>query len=289
MKKKKIRSAVITAALVMLFLAGLSLVLYPSVSNFLNTIRQTKVISNYSDTVKKIDRAEYARMLDNAVEYNEKLRKPGAEAGGKEYGDLLNVDGNGMIGYIEIKKIGVILPIYHGTSDSVLAGAAGHLTGTALPVGGEGNHAVLSGHRGLPGAKLFTDLDKLEVGDVFVIRVLNEVLTYRVERDPFAVEPTDTKDLMPEEGRDLCTLLTCTPYGVNTQRLLVRGSRIPNGEDAAAARITSEAVKAKPLVVAPVILVPILLIMLAAVLIRNALITKKKKYSTQEGEEYDEN
>ncbi len=275
MKKRKIRSAAVTASLILLFLAGLSLVLYPSVSNFLNTVRQTKVISHYSETVGEIGSAEYERMLGDAGKYNEKLRKNGWGGGGKEYGDLLNVDGNGMIGYIEIKKIGVTLPIYHGTSDSVLAGAAGHLEGTGLPVGGEGNHAVLSGHRGLPGARLFTDLDKLEVGDVFVIRVLNEVLTYRVERDPFAVEPTDTKDLMPEDGRDLCTLLTCTPYGVNTQRLLVRGSRIPNGEDASGVRITSEAVTAKPLAVAPFILVPILLIILAAAWIQSAVNTKK--------------
>jgi len=172
---------------------------------------------------------------------------------------LLNLSGSGVMGYVEIPTIQCTLPIYHGTDDSVLSIAIGHLEWTSLPVGGESTHAVLSGHRGLPSAKLFTDLDKLIEGDIFILRILDEILTYQVDKISI-VEPKDTEGLMIEEGRDLCTLVTCTPYGINTHRLLVRGHRIENIEESKVIRVTADAVQIDPMVVAPIALIPILFV-----------------------------
>ena len=183
-----------------------------------------------------------------------------SEENHKDYESQLNIDGNGIMGYIEIDKIGVSLPIYHGTSDAVLQVAIGHLDWTSLPIGGEGSHCVLSGHRGLPSAKLFTNLDKLEVGDTFVMRVLDEMYTYEVDRI-LIVLPQDTDALRIVKGMDYCTLVTCTPYGINTHRLLVRGHRTENAATVRDIKVTSDATRIDPLIIAPMIAVPILILL----------------------------
>lgn len=182
------------------------------------------------------------------------------------YDTLLDISGTGVMGYIEIPTINISLPVYHGTEDAVLQIAVGHLEWSSLPVGGEDTHCVLSGHRGLPSAKLFTNLDKLVVGDKFVMRVLDEVLTYEVDQI-LIVEPTDVSTLMIEAGKDLCTLVTCTPYGINSHQLLVRGHRIENQEEAQAIRVTSDAIQIGPLIVAPAVALPMLLVLLMILLV----------------------
>ena len=199
----------------------------------------------------------------------------------EEYEQMLTVEGTDVIGYIEIEKIGCFLPIYHGTSDAVLQTGVGHLEGSSLPVGGESTHTVISGHRGLPSAKLFTDLDQLEEGDTFVLYVLDETLTYEVDQIRI-VEPTELSELAIVEGEDYCTLVTCTPYGINTHRLLVRGHRVANGEDSSV-RVTADAVQIDPVTVAPLVAVPLLVLLAAGVLVY----TRKKKHSYKE--RYNEN
>ncbi len=183
-----------------------------------------------------------------------------------EYLELLNVSGLGIMGYIEIPEISVRLPVYHGTDESVLQIAVGHLEWSSLPVGGESSHCVLSGHRALPSAKLFTDLDKLREGDIFMLRVLDEVLTYEVDKISI-VEPSQVSALQVIEGEDLCTLVTCTPYGINTHRLLVRGHRIENIAESRSIRVTADAIQIEPLIVAPIVAVPILLLLLVLLLL----------------------
>ena len=202
-----------------------------------------------------------ARLLEDAVAYNRSLAQTGqnffvSDEERKRYDSLLDIDGTGIMGYIEIDSIGCSLPIYHGTDDAVLQIAVGHIAGTSLPVGGEGTHCVLSGHRGLPSAKLFTDLDKLAEGDVFVIRTLDEVLTYEVDRS-LIVYPSDVSALGIEEGADLCTLVTCTPYGVNSHRLLVQGHRIPNRKTATI-RVSADALVIDRILAAPIFALPFL-------------------------------
>lgn len=264
---KKHKSTVI---LIVVFLIGMSLLLYPSVANYWNSFHATRAIAGYSEEVANMDEETYKQTWDAAVAYNqtsfdrEDLYHLSDEET-SQYNSLLNVGGTGIMGSIEIKKLGVNLPIYHGTSDGVLEVAIGHLDWTSLPVGGEGTHCVLSGHRGLPSAKLFTNLDQMAVGDTFVLRVLNEVLTYQVDQIRI-VEPTDTSDLQIVPGEDLCTLVTCTPYGVNSHRLLVRGHRVPNDNSASLVQVTSDANQIEPVLVAAVIAVPILLVLLVVVL-----------------------
>lgn len=263
--------------LVVIFLAGLSLLLYPSLSNYWNSFHASKAVSNYAEDVQKIDRTEYKAMLKSARKYNRSLlaRSTGLylnESQSEQYDEILNVGGNGIMAYIEIPTINVSLPIYHGTEDSVLQIAVGHLEWSSLPVGGKSTHCVLSGHRGLPSAKLFSNLDQLVVGDVFVIRTLNEVLTYEVDRI-LIVEPEQTESLMIEKGKDLCTLVTCTPYGINSHRLLVRGHRVANREESNI-RVTSDAIKIEPLIVAPIVAVPILMVLMILLFSINP---KKKK------------
>ena len=187
----------------------------------------------------------------------------------EDYNSQLDIDGSGVMGYIEIPTIKVSLPIYHGTSDDVLQVAVGHLEWSSLPVGGESTHCVLSGHRGLPSAKLFTNLDQLTEGDLFVIRTLDEVLTYEVDRI-LIVLPSELQALAAEEGKDLCTLVTCTPYGVNSHRMLVRGHRVDNQSEAV--RLTADAIRIDPLLVAPIAAIPLLL----ALLLLLAAAPKKK-------------
>lgn len=218
-----------------------------------------------------MDRTQYDEMWQAAVDYNASLleRENGyflTDEQQSQYDSLLDVSGTGIMGYIEIPSIGVSLPIYHGTSDAVLQIAVGHIDWTSLPVGGAGTHCVLSGHRGLPSAKLFTNLDQVVEGDTFSIRVLDEVLTYEVDRI-LIVEPEDVSALEIEPGKDLCTLVTCTPYGINSHRLLVRGHRIENPEQAASIRVTSDAIQIEPLLVAPVLALPVLLVLLILLLL----------------------
>ena len=269
MKKKKNKRT--TVLLVVLLLAGLSLLLYPTVSDYWNSFHQTRAIATYAENVAKLDNNQYDQLWEDARAYNEALcfrSNPYylSEEQKAQYESLLDVSGLGVMGYIEIPEIDVSLPIYHGTEESVLQIAVGHLDWSSLPVVGESTHCVLSGHRGLPSARLFTNLDKLREGDTFLLRVLDEVLTYEVDQI-LIVEPQETAALQIEEGKDYCTLVTCTPYGINTHRLLVRGHRIDNMEEAKTIRVTADAVQIEPLLVAPIEAIPMLLILLVLLLL----------------------
>ena len=269
MKKKG--NHLITILLVLIFLLGLSLLLYPAVSDYWNSKHQTRAIAVYSEEVSGLDENQYQALWEAAAAYNASLLERNnayllTEEQKAAYEQLLNVSGLGIMGYIEIPSIDCSLPIYHGTEESVLQIAIGHLEWTSLPVGGESTHCVLSGHRGLPSAKLFTNLDKLQEGDVFLLRVLDEVLTYEVDQI-LIVEPQETGALRIVEGEDLCTLVTCTPYGINTHRLLVRGHRIENAPEARLVRVTADAVQIEPLLVAPIVALPMLLLLLILLLL----------------------
>ena len=258
-----------TILLILMSFVGLGLLLYPTLSDYINSLHQSKAISAYAESVENMDTEEYEAMLSAARKYNAALaqstqRYELTDEEERQYSQLLDVDGNGVMGYIEIPSIDVSLPIYHGTSDSVLNSSIGHLDWTSLPVGGESTHCVLSGHRGLPSAKLFTNLDKLVVGDTFLLRTLDEVLTYEVDQI-LIVKPSDIEALQIVPGKDYCTLVTCTPYGINTHRLLVRGHRIENAEEADSVRVTSDAIQIEPIIVAPMIAAPVLLILLMIV------------------------
>ncbi len=260
-----------TVFLVLLLLAGVSLLLYPSLSNYWNSMHQTRAIASYAETVSQLDTAQYDEMWKAAQDYNRSLaERETAFALTDEqkaaYESLLDVSGLGVMGYIEIPEIDCSLPIYHGTEESVLQVAVGHLEWSSLPVGGEGTHCVLSGHRGLPSAKLFTNLDKLAVGDTFLLRVLDEVLTYEVDQI-LIVEPEQVDALGIVPGEDYCTLVTCTPYGINTHRLLVRGHRVENTPEAARMHVTADATQFDPLLVAPVLAIPVLLLLLMILLV----------------------
>ncbi len=273
--KNKLSTILFTLA----FLAGLSLLLYPTVSDYWNSIHASKAVADYSNEVNSLTEAQYDEILAAAKAYNQSLlsREDGfslTDEQKEQYESLLDVGGVGIMGYIEIPNINLSLPIYHGTEDSVLQIGVGHLEWSSLPVGGEGTPCVLSGHRGLPSAKLFTNLDQLVEGDTFVLRVLDEVLTYQVDQIRI-VEPDDTDALQIEEGKDLCTLVTCTPYGINTHRLLVRGHRIENQSQDESIRVTSDAIRIEPLIVAPVVALPILLILLLVLMVSG----NKKKSS----------
>ena len=260
-----------TVILVFLLLIGLSLLLYPTVSDYWNSFHQTRAIATYAENVAKLDNNQYDQRWEEARAYNGALcfrSNPYylSEEQKAQYESLLDVSGLGVMGYIEIPEIDVSLPIYHGTEESVLQIAVGHLEWSSLPVGGESTHCVLSGHRGLPSAKLFTNLDKLQTGDIFMLRVLDNVLTYEVDQI-LIVEPQETGALRIEEGKDYCTLVTCTPYGINTHRLLVRGHRIDNIEEAKTVRVTADAIQIEPLLVAPMVAIPILLVLLLLLLL----------------------
>lgn len=260
-----------TAFLVLLLLAGVSLLLYPSLSDYWNSMHQTRAIASYAETVSQLDTAQYDEMWKAAQDYNRSLaQRETAFALTDEqkaaYESLLDVSGLGVMGYIEIPEIDCSLPIYHGTEESVLQVAVGHLEWSNLPVGGEGTHCVLSGHRGLPSAKLFTNLDKLAVSDTFLLRVLDEVLTYEVDQI-LIVEPEQVDALGIVPGEDYCTLVTCTPYGINTHRLLVRGHRVENTPEAARMHVTADATQFDPLLVAPVLAIPVLLLLLMILLV----------------------
>lgn len=257
----------------LILLIGLSLLLYPTLSDYWNSFHQSRAIASYAEAVAEMNSVDYRKLWNDAVRYNRDLSKNAnhwflTDEEREEYESLLDVSGNGIMGYIEIPSIKVSLPIYHGVDEGILQIAVGHIEGTSLPVGGLGTHCVVSGHRGLPSAKLFTNLDELSEGDIFLMRVLDETLTYEVDQI-LIVEPEDTSALEFEKGRDLCTLVTCTPYGINSHRLLVRGHRIENQETASSIRVTADAQQIEPVVVAPILAVPILLILFLWVLMHH--------------------
>lgn len=273
-----------TIILILIFLVGLSVMLYPAVSNAVNRKHQSRAVAGYAEEVEQLSDADYQAYFDAADAYNRQLNttpnafyKPELVGG---YAQTLDISGTGIMGYITIPKISVELPIYHGTDEGVLQVAAGHLEGSSLPVGGAGTHAVISAHRGLPSAKLFTNLDELEVGDRFTITVLNRVLTYEVDQISIVL-PTETEQLLPTEGMDYVTLMTCTPYGINTHRLLVRGRRVETPDQYKHLRVTAEALKIEPIIVAPIMALPMLLILLIGML----LSTRKPKKTR--GEEHE--
>ena len=284
MKKSKIG-----ILLVLMLFVGVCGLLYPSVSQYWNSKTQSKVVENYQEILDSLKPEDYEAYFQEADAYNgalSKLRYPLTDYPAlRDYDYILNINGNGIMGYISIPKLGVELPIYHGISTEVLNVACGHLEGTSLPVGGENTHSVLSAHRGLPHARLFTDLDMMEVGDTFQITVLDRTLTYQVDQIK-VVRPDEIDDIQIIAGEDHCTLLTCTPYGINSHRLLVRGTRIENA--APKLYVTSDAYKIDSLVATPAVAAPILLILLIILMVKyrdkgsKPLISKEEEEWLQE-------
>ena len=259
-----------TIILIFMLILGLSLLLYPSFSNYWNSFFQSRAIADYANVVSEIDHDKYDELIFEAKAYNESLREREnrwilTEEEEEEYKRILDVSGTGVMGYIEIPSIDVALPIYHGVEEDVLQIAIGHLPGSSFPVGGVGTHAVVSGHRGLPSARLFTDLDQLIKGDLFVMRILDETLTYEVDQIRIVL-PNEMEELQIDEEKDYCTLITCTPYGINTHRMLVRGHRVDNVEDISI-RVTADAMQVDSRIVASVLAIIMLLILLAGVMI----------------------
>lgn len=276
MKKKGKLSSLL---LLLAFVAGIGLLAYPTVANYWNSRHQTKAITGYVEQVAELQEDDCSELWEAAAEYNRSLLQRSnsyllTPEQTEQYNALLDIGGTGIMGYIEIPSIEVTLPIYHGTDSAVLQIAAGHLEWSSLPVGGESTHCVLSGHRGLPSAKLFTDLDRLVEGDVFTLSVMDEILSYEIDRI-LIVEPEDTDELLIVPGQDLCTLITCTPHGINSHRILVRGHRIANIEQAAAIRITADAIQVEPLIVAPLLALPLLLLFIAGLLISDKFRNKR--------------
>lgn len=256
---------------IVVFFIGLSLLLYPCVSNYWNSRHQSRAIAGYTEVVEKIDKDLYEKVWSEAKEYNKKLnlkqfRWTLNEEEKKEYETFLNVGTTGVISYIEIPKIKVSLPIYHGVDEGTLQIAIGHMAGSSLPIGGESTHCVLSGHRGLPSSKLFTNLDEMERGDYFILHTLNEKLTYEVDQI-LIVEPEELSPLDIVEGEDLCTLVTCTPYGVNSHRLLVRGHRVSNLA-ADSSGVMADAVRIDSSIVALAVAIPILVLAIVIIVYR---------------------
>ena len=262
------------------FLVGISLLLYPAFSNYWNSKTQSRAIVDYEAVLEHLKPEDYSAMFQAAYDYNRALYETDYPLTDYEeipgYYDTLKLPGSSIIGYVKIDKIGVELPIYHGTSDEVLNVGVGHLEGTSLPVGGENTHSVMSAHRGLPSAKLFTDLDRLEPGDTFQITVLDQVLTYQVDQVK-VITPTEAEDLLIAEGKDYCTLFTCTPYGINTHRLLVRGIRIETIVEKPIIYVANEAFRIEPLLVTPAVAAPMLLVFLIHLMVKYREPPKKKE------------
>lgn len=275
MKKRKT-----TRIMVLFFFIGLLILFYPTLSNYYNEKNQSKSIYTYESIIDKYDEEKYQILKEEAMSYNKKLsslKEPLLTYKSlKNYKKTLNVNNEGMMGYLTIDKIKVELPIYHGTSSSVLNSAVGHLEGTSLPVGGKGTHSVLSAHRGLPSAKLFSELDRLEIGDTFKITILNEVHIYEVDKIEI-VKPSNSSSLKIDKNNDYVTLLTCTPYGINTHRLLVRGKRVL--KETKKVYITTEGFKINKLLVIPIIAVPIILLLLLLTLIKPVKRVNINKYN----------
>ena len=249
-------------------LIGIGLLVYPSVANYWNQFHQSQSIMSYSEAVEKMDPNEYKRIMKSAREYNSRLAERGlhfvmTDAERVEYEKELNIDGSGIMGYLSVPKFHIRCPIYHGTDEAVLQTAIGHLESTSLPVGGRSTHCIISGHRGLPSARLFTDIDKLVEGDTFTMTVLNRTVTYEVDQIRI-VEPTDLSDLQIQKNKDYCTLVTCTPYGINTHRLLVRGHRVDNAQGDA--NVIADAMQIETIYIAPFIAGPILILLIIVML-----------------------
>lgn len=265
---------------------GIFLILYPTVSEHINAMHQSKAIQSYNDITDTMSSEQHDKIIEAAREYNHRLSsaenpiiEPDKVAG---YYSTLDITGTGIMGYLTIEKIKVELPIYHSVNDNVLQIAVGHLPGTSLPVGGKGTHTVMSGHRGLPSARLFTDLDKLEPGDIFYITVLSDVLTYQVDQIK-TVKPYEIDDLKTAPDKDYCTLFTCTPYGINSHRLLVRGVRIETKEEYKV-YVANDVFIVSPYIVAPIIAAPILLILLIILMVKGGKKPKKDASPTKEQE-----
>ena len=260
-----------TISLIVILIAGLSLLLYPTLADWWNSLHQSYAIAGYESAMANMSDDDYTYLFEEAMAYNQELRQVKFplmyydEVEG--YEELLNITSNGVMGYVEIPKIEVKLPIYHGTSEGVLQIAVGHMEGTSLPTGGESTHCVLSAHRGLPSARLFTDLDEMEEGDIFTLYVVDRVMTYEVDQI-LIVKPAEVEALYVVDGEDYCTLVTCTPYGINTHRMLVRGKRIENKEPEKIVRVTADAAQIEPMLIAPFVAAPILLVLLIALLTR---------------------
>ena len=258
-----------TIILLIVFFVGLSVLLYPSISSYWNSKTQSEAIVDYESMLSQYKPEDYTAIFEEADAYNQQLAQlddPMVEYNRlPDYNSVLNVSGNGMMGYITIPKINQELPIYHGTSDGVLSVAVGHLQGSSLPVGGESTHCVVSAHRGLPSAVLFTHLDRMEIGDVFYFTILDRTLTYEVDQIRI-VEPDDTSLIQIKDGKDYCTLLTCTPYGINTQRLLVRGHQVDETQTRTL-YVANEAYRIDPLIVMPVVALPIIFALLIYVMV----------------------
>jgi len=277
-----------TIILVAVFLVGLSLLLYPSFSDWWNSLHQTRVVASYMGAVTDLNNDEYNQIWEDAREYNADLAaKPINYVLSDEesalYNQLLNVSGDGVMGYVEIPRIHVKLPVFHGTDEETLQVAIGHIAGSSLPTGGPGTHCVISGHTGLPRARLFTDINQLSVGDTFTLNVLDEVLTYEVDQIRIVL-PYELDNLSIEEGKDYCTLVTCTPYGINTHRLLVRGHRVET-KSSNTVRVTADALQIEPTLVAVIIAVPMLLILIFVVLITSGI---RRKHNHRRGTGTDE-
>lgn len=278
--KKNRGNSMTTLFLVLMFFAGLSLLLYPTVSNYWNSLHQSRAIAAYVEQVAQIDNEAFDQLREQARAYNRTLvgkayRYDMTRQEREEYLGLLNVSENGIIGYIEIPDIHCELPIYHGTDADALQVGVGHIEGSSLPVGGESTHCAISGHRGLPSAKLFSDLDKLKVGDRFSLRVLDDTLTYEVDQ-VHTVLPEEMDELEIVEGEDYCTLVTCTPYGINTHRLLVRGHRVENSTDKEPARVATDETRTEPLGKISILL-PVLVFAILLMLLLVFLPSKRKK------------
>lgn len=272
---KKHRTNLILIGIVLL---GLGLIAYPGFADWWNSFHQSRAVASYAESVANLDASKYSEMLASAEAYNADLAKTGVrwimtDEQMAEYNRQLAVTDSGIMGYIDIPKIRVTLPIYHGTDDTILQIAIGHIAGTSLPVGGASTHCVVSGHRGLPSARLFTDIDKLVEGDTFTMTVLNRTVTYEVDQIRI-VEPTDLSNLQIEEGKDYCTLVTCTPYGINTHRLLVRGHRVANANGEA--NVIADALQIEPVYVAPVVAAPMLIILLILLFVMTSEPFRKK-------------
>lgn len=287
-KPSKKNSRISTIFFILVFIAGLCLLLYPTISDFWNEKRQSQAIINYDDLIVDLTPEDYSAHFASAEDYNKKLKlisMPflGYKALDEIYYNTLDINGDGMMGYLTIEKIKVQLPIYHGTSDRVLNSAVGHVEGSSLPIGGKGSHCVLSAHRGLPSAKLFTNLDKLTTGDIFTIKILDRTITYQVDQ-VLIVLPEETKDLYVTENEDYCTLVTCTPYGINTHRMLVRGTRIANLEEDKKINVITEAYQIDPLIVTPIAAIPLLAGFLIYLLVSAPSGKKRKKKSSSDKE-----
>ena len=269
-EKKKKSSSFTTWLLVLLMLAGLSLLLYPTFADWWNSLYASRAIASYSESIASMDTGKIDEMWKEAVAYNSESFQPNAMLGkitdeqSERYKKTLDVSGTGIMGYVEIPKIRVELPIYHGTDETILQIAIGHLENTTLPVGGPSTHAVISGHRGLPSAKLFTDIDQLVEGDTFMLQVLGRTLTYEVDQIR-VVLPTELGSLVIEENMDYCTLVTCTPYGINSHRLLIRGRRTENAADEI--YVPADATQIRPIFIAPFVGAQILIFLLIYLLV----------------------